>query len=205
METKDLAKPLIRISNLEHSFTEGEGTFHALRGVSFDAFAGEVTAVVGPSGCGKSTLLYLMGLLDRPDSGEIHLEEDSVALANDEIRTNLRNTKIGFVFQFHFLIKELTVCENVALPLRKSGVPEKQALRKAKDVLCRLGLDDKCDRLANKLSGGERQMSQLGTWIQSIQKKYFNYLVNLPVRKKSQSFWSRTTPKLPIIAIILSV
>ena len=157
METKDLAKPLIRISNLEHSFTEGEGTVHALRGVSFDALAGEVTAVVGPSGCGKSTLLYLMGLLDRPDSGEIHLEEDSVALANDEIRTNLRNTKIGFVFQFHFLIKELTVCENVALPLRKSGVPEKQALRKAKDVLCRLGLDDKCDRLANKLSGGEQQ------------------------------------------------
>ena len=111
METSGSAQALLRVSKLEHSFIEGEGKVHALRGVSLEARAGEVTAIVGPSGCGKSTLLYLLGLLDRPDQGEIRLEEESVAQASDEIRTSLRNRKIGFVFQFHFLIKELTVCE----------------------------------------------------------------------------------------------
>ena len=157
METSGSTQALLRVSKLEHSFVEGEGTVHALRGVSFDARQGEVTAVVGPSGCGKSTLLYLLGLLDRPDHGEIHLEEESVAQASDETRTSLRNQKIGFVFQFHFLIKELTVCENVALPLRKGGASEKDASERAVKVLRKLGLKDKCDRFANKLSGGEQQ------------------------------------------------
>ena len=157
MNTKDSNSPLIRVSDLEHSFIEGEGKVHALRGVSFSARAGEVTAIVGPSGCGKSTLLYLLGLLDRPDRGEIYLEDESLAQASDESRTALRNKKIGFVFQFHFLIKELTVCENVALPLRKAGVSEKDSWKRAKEVISKLGLGDKCDRFANKLSGGEQQ------------------------------------------------
>ena len=157
MQTSDSVKPLLQVTELVHSFVEGEATVHALQGVSFDANAGEVTAVVGPSGCGKSTLLYLLGLLDRPDHGEIHLEEESVAQASDETRTSLRNKKIGFVFQFHFLIKELTVCENVALPLRKAGVSEKDASERAVGVLRKLGLGDKCERFANKLSGGEQQ------------------------------------------------
>ena len=75
MEIQD-DKAIIRVTELEHSFVEGEGRVHALRGVSFDCKAGEVTAVVGPSGCGKSTLLYLLGLLDRPDRGEIYLREN---------------------------------------------------------------------------------------------------------------------------------
>mgnify|MGYP006235973019 FL=1 len=104
MKDRILHKPLIQATNLFHSFSEGEGTVHALRGISLEAYAGEVTAVVGPSGCGKSTLLYLLGLLDRPDHGEIHLEGESVAQASDQRRTFLRNQKLGFVFQFHFLI-----------------------------------------------------------------------------------------------------
>ena len=157
METSGSAQELLRVNKLEHSFIEGEGKVLALRGVSLEARAGEVTAIVGPSGCGKSTLLYLLGLLDRPDRGEIRLEEESVAQASDEIRTSLRNRKIGFVFQFHFLIKELTVCENVALPLRKAGLSEKDASDRAAEVLRKLGLGDKCERFANKLSGGEQQ------------------------------------------------
>jgi lipoprotein-releasing system ATP-binding protein len=157
MITKDSNSPLIRVTDLEHSFIEGEWKVLALRGVSFSARVGEVTAIVGPSGCGKSTLLYLLGLLDRPDRGEIYLEDESLAQASDESRTALRNKKIGFVFQFHFLIKELTVCENVALPLRKAGVSEKDSWKRAKEVISRLGLGDKCDRFANKLSGGEQQ------------------------------------------------
>jgi len=148
---------LIRAEQLKHSFIEGESKVQALRGVSFEAKSREVTAIVGQSGCGKSTLLYLLGLLDRPESGEIHLKGRPMAQATDEERTALRNESIGFVFQFHFLIKELTARENVALPLRKSGVGERQALEQADELLNRLDLGQKAKRFANKLSGGEQQ------------------------------------------------
>jgi lipoprotein-releasing system ATP-binding protein len=135
--------PILRVENLSHSFGEGEGRVLALRGVSFEARAGEVTAIVGPSGCGKSTMLYLLGLLDQPDSGEIYLRGKPMTKADDPTRTALRNESIGFVFQFHFLIKEFTARENVALPLRKAGKPAVEALARA-------------DKF-NKLSGGEQQ------------------------------------------------
>ena len=149
--------PLLRVENLKHSFIEGETEVRALQGVSLEARGGKVTAIVGPSGCGKSTLLYLLGLLDRPDSGEVFLENRPMAKAGDGDRTALRNKSIGFVFQFHFLIKELTARENVALPLRKAGVGEKEALSRADDLLEKLGLGEKTNRFANKLSGGEQQ------------------------------------------------
>ena len=153
----DNIQALLRVHDLVHSFTEGDEQVHALRGVSFEAKGGEVTAVVGPSGCGKSTLLYLLGLLDRPDKGEIFLENESVAKASDEVRTALRNKKVGFIFQFHFLIKELTACENVSMPLLKAGVEKAKASEKARAILVKLGLEDKINRFANKLSGGEQQ------------------------------------------------
>ncbi len=151
------ATPLLKVEKLEHSFTVEEETINALRGVSFDAKAGEVTAVVGPSGCGKSTLLYLLGLLDRPDKGEIFLNNESVAKASDEVRTTLRNKSVGFVFQFHFLIKELTACENVSMPLLKAGIEQTEAIERSRTILDKLGLAEKADRFANKLSGGEQQ------------------------------------------------
>ena len=153
----DSPPPLLRVQNLEHSFTVEEETVHALRGVSFEVKAGEVTAVVGPSGCGKSTLLYLLGLLDRPNRGEIFLDNESVAEASDEGRTALRNKRVGFVFQFHFLIKELTACENVSMPLLKAGFDQAKAIEKSKSILHELGLGEKANRFANKLSGGEQQ------------------------------------------------
>jgi len=112
---------------------------------------------VGPSGCGKSTLLYLLGLLDRPESGKIFLNNSEVSDSSDQERTALRNSSIGFVFQFHFLIKELTAIENVALPLRKYGMCEKEAQERSFAVLEKLGLGSKSQRFANKLSGGEQQ------------------------------------------------
>ncbi len=150
-------KTLLQVKRLEHSFSVGEENVHALRGVSFEAKTGEVTAIVGPSGCGKSTLLYLLGLLDRPDEGEILLDNKSVSQASDQVRTELRNKTLGFVFQFHFLIKELTACENVSMPLLKSGIERKEANKRARSVLEKLGLGDKTERFANKLSGGEQQ------------------------------------------------
>ena len=150
-------KELLRAENLRHSFTEGSQKTEVLKGVSLQVCAGETTAVVGPSGCGKSTLLYLLGLLDRPESGKIFLNNSEVSGSSDQERTALRNSSIGFIFQFHFLIKELTAIENVALPLRKSGINKKEAQERSLAVLEKLGLGSKSERFANKLSGGEQQ------------------------------------------------
>ena len=151
------SKSLLEAFDLRHSFVEGELTTEILSGVSLKVEPGEITAVVGPSGCGKSTLLYLLGLLDRPDQGNIFLRGKEVSGCDDKTRTTLRNQEIGFIFQFHFLIKELSALENVALPLRKAGNSVPESRKKALASLTKLGLGDKSHRFANKLSGGEQQ------------------------------------------------
>jgi lipoprotein-releasing system ATP-binding protein len=150
-------KRLLKAEGLEHSFFEGVFINRVLKGVSLQVEAGETTAVVGPSGCGKSTLLYLLGLLDRPESGKILIQGADVTQSSDETKTQLRNQSIGFIFQFHFLIKELTAIENVSLPLRKSGLNAEDSKEKSMLVLQKLGLESKATRSANKLSGGEQQ------------------------------------------------
>jgi lipoprotein-releasing system ATP-binding protein len=150
-------KILLKAEELEHSFFEGVRINRVLKGVSLQVEAGETTSVVGPSGCGKSTLLYLLGLLDRPESGKILLQGSDVTQSSDETKTRLRNQSIGFIFQFHFLIKELTAIENVSLPLRKSGLHAEDSKEKSMLVLQKLGLESKATRSANKLSGGEQQ------------------------------------------------
>jgi lipoprotein-releasing system ATP-binding protein len=131
---------------------------HVLRGVSFDACPGEVTAIVGPSGCGKSTLLYLLGLLDRADAGSIEIRGVEASAAGDERRTALRAEHIGFVFQFHFLLPEFSALENVMLPMRKLGVLAPEAMRaRAAELLGAVGLGAKTGRLPTQLSGGEQQ------------------------------------------------
>ena len=156
-ESEIPSKPLLEALDLRHSFVEGEHTTEVLSGVSLKVEPGEITAVVGPSGCGKSTLLYLLGLLDRPDQGNIFLRGKEVSDCDDKTRTTLRNQEIGFIFQFHFLIKELSALENVALPLRKAGDSIPESRKKAQASLTKLGLGDKSHRFANKLSGGEQQ------------------------------------------------
>jgi lipoprotein-releasing system ATP-binding protein len=150
-------KILLKAEDLQHSFFEGVRINRVLKGVSLQVEAGETTSVVGPSGCGKSTLLYLLGLLDRPESGKIILQGSDVTQSSDETKTRLRNQSIGFIFQFHFLIKELTAIENVSLPLRKSGLNAEDSKEKSMLVLQKLGLESKATRSANKLSGGEQQ------------------------------------------------
>ena len=102
MATKD-AKIALRCENLHRYLGEGEGRVHVLRGVSFEARPGHVTAIVGPSGCGKSTLLYLLGLLDQPGEGSIWISDQLMSNSSDLDRTAARCQHIGFVFQFHFL------------------------------------------------------------------------------------------------------
>lgn len=147
----------MRVENLFHSFSEANGTVQVLNGVTLEAKPGEITSIAGPSGCGKSTLLYLMGLLDRPDSGKVFMGGSEVQNLEDDERTKARNHFIGFVFQFHFLIKELSAIENISLPLLKFGKDEDSANQKANDLLSELGLGSKAQRPAYKLSGGEQQ------------------------------------------------
>jgi len=131
---------------------------HVLRGVSFEARRGQVYAVVGPSGCGKSTLLYLLGLLDRPDEGEIWINGRLMSNTRDEARTAARGEHIGFVFQFHFLLLEFSALENVMMPMRKLGrLTLGQMEDRARALLDAVGLGEKTHRLGTQLSGGEQQ------------------------------------------------
>lgn len=148
----------LRCSGLHRHLGEGEGRVHVLRGVSFEARRGEVNAIVGPSGCGKSTLLYLLGLLDRPDAGEIEIGGRLMSNDDDAARTAARGEHIGFVFQFHFLMLEFTALENVTMPMRKLGRLSPEAMdARARSLLEAVGLGNKTHRLGTQLSGGEQQ------------------------------------------------
>jgi lipoprotein-releasing system ATP-binding protein len=148
----------ISCSEVHRYLGTGEGRVHVLRGVDFAAERGKVYAIVGPSGCGKSTLLYLLGLLDRTNSGEVWIDGRPMSQVDDIARTAIRCEHIGFVFQFHFLLPEFTALENVMMPMRKLGrlSPEHMEAR-AHQLLSDVGLGDKAKRLATQLSGGEQQ------------------------------------------------
>jgi lipoprotein-releasing system ATP-binding protein len=148
----------MRCQGLHRFLGKDEGRVHVLKGVSFEAMAGKVYAIVGPSGCGKSTLLYLLGLLDQPDGGEIWINGQLMSNSEDSVRTAARGEHIGFVFQFHFLMLEFTAMENVMMPMRKLGRLSPQAMEeRAARLLGSVGLGDKLNRLGTHLSGGEQQ------------------------------------------------
>lgn len=150
--------PVLQVEGLQRWLGAGEARVHALKGVSFDVEHSNVYGIVGPSGCGKSTLLYLLGLLDRPDSGEIWINGNPLAQGSDEDRTRARSVFIGFVFQFHFLIPEFTALENVILPMGKLGkLSEEEMRERAQSLLADVGLGGKSHRLSRHLSGGEQQ------------------------------------------------
>jgi lipoprotein-releasing system ATP-binding protein len=149
---------VLRCEGLHRYLGRDEGRVHVLRGVSFEARRGEVYAIVGPSGCGKSTLLYLLGLLDRPDGGEIWIRGRPMTGGGDEERTAVRGAHVGFVFQFHFLLLEFTALENVMMPMRKLGRwGPREMEERARGLLGAVGLGDKAGRLGTHLSGGEQQ------------------------------------------------
>lgn len=155
---KNGSRRILSARDLHKKLGEGELAVEVIRGLSLDLYAGKTYAIVGPSGCGKSTLLYLLGLLDRPDAGEIHMDGRDLANASENWRTATRNRGIGFVFQFHFLLSEFTVEQNIMLPMRKLGELSEAAMRaRAAELLDMLGLGDKGHRYANQLSGGEQQ------------------------------------------------
>ncbi len=133
------------------------GTTRALDGVDVSVDPGEVVAVMGPSGSGKSTLLHVLAGLLRPDEGEVELDGARIDTLSDRERSAVRLRRMGFVFQFGDLVPELTLAENVALPVRLLGLPRRQAQERAADLLGQLGVGDVADRRLVEVSGGQAQ------------------------------------------------
>jgi len=148
---------ILEARNIEKSYSLGKIQVPALRGISFNVHQGEFLAIFGPSGSGKSTLLHLMGGLDRPEEGEILIDGSNLQDLHDNELAELRLKKIGFVFQFFNLLPRLTALRNVELPLTVAGLPEKEALEKAEEMLKLMGLEARVDHRPSELSGGEQQ------------------------------------------------
>lgn len=148
----------MKCTSIHRQLGKGEARVRALNGVSLELHLNRTYAIAGPSGCGKSTLLYCLGLLDRVDEGQIYIRGKDVSKMNEQMRTQTRLSQIGFVFQFHFLLAEFSALENVMLPMMRAGqISLAQRKERAAALLDRVGLADKKNRRANRLSGGEQQ------------------------------------------------
>ena len=148
---------LIKVKNLKKQFQIGSEIVNAIKDISFDVNAGEFISIMGPSGSGKTTLMNIIGCLDSPTSGEYHLDDNEVSLLEDKQISAIRNKKIGFVFQSFHLLSRNTALNNVMLPLTYAGYNKNQALKKAKSVLDKVGLEDRVSHKPNELSGGQQQ------------------------------------------------
>ncbi|MEN8374413.1 MAG: ABC transporter ATP-binding protein [Gemmatimonadota bacterium] len=149
---------VLEARRLRKVYVGGDGSeLEVLTGVDLTVARGEAVAIVGASGAGKSTLLHLLGGLDRPTSGAVSLEGRSLGLLPDEDLARVRNARIGFVFQFHHLLREFSALENVALPMLIGGVDRSTAYRRADELLGQVGLGERTEHRPAQLSGGEQQ------------------------------------------------
>jgi lipoprotein-releasing system ATP-binding protein len=151
------APVVLRAQQLRRSFREGSNTLEVLRGVDLSVSAGERMAIIGASGSGKTTLLQILGGLDRPDGGVVHVLDQDIHALSETQRGALRNRAIGFVYQFHHLLPEFSALENVAMPLLVRREPAAVALARAREMLTRVGLGERLTHRPPQLSGGERQ------------------------------------------------
>ena len=148
---------LIQVHDVWKTYQVGQQEVHALRGLSVDIGQGEYTALMGPSGSGKSTLMNMLGCLDTPTSGRYRLAGEDVGTLDDDALADIRNRRIGFVFQTFNLMPRYTALENVALPLVYAGASRADREARAREVLEQVGLADRMDHRPNELSGGQRQ------------------------------------------------
>jgi lipoprotein-releasing system ATP-binding protein len=150
--------PVLEAHDLHKTYIGGDGgTINVLSGVDLSVSAREMVAIVGASGAGKSTLLHVLGALDKPSKGYVVIGGDPISGLAEEELAALRNRSVGFVFQFHHLLREFTALENVMMPLRIAGKSVAQARSRAEELLARVGLSGRMQHLPAELSGGEQQ------------------------------------------------
>lgn len=147
---------VMRAEGITRVFLSGPERIEVLRGVDLEVRHGEIVAILGPSGSGKSTLLHILGGLDRPTGGRVLLDNVDVSAYPESALPELRNRRLGFVFQFHYLLPEFTVLENVAMPLLIAGMPREHAWERAYAVLEEVGFLTRLRHRPSELSGGER-------------------------------------------------
>ena len=150
-------QPVIKVEDLWKIYLLGEVQVEALRGVSFEIEEGEFVAIMGPSGSGKSTLMNILGCLDRPTRGRYFLDGQEVSQLNENQLAQIRNKKIGFIFQSFNLLPRLTALQNVELPLIYAGIPSQKRKEQAIKSLVAVGLGDRIHHYPNQLSGGQQQ------------------------------------------------
>jgi len=149
--------PIVQFENVRKNYQMGLVTVEALRGVTFGIEAGGYISIMGPSGCGKSTMLNLLGCLDRPTAGRYFLGGDDVSQMDDDALSAVRGARLGFVFQSYNLIQQLTVVENIEIPLYYQDCPEVESRTRARDLATRVGLEERLDHKPFELSGGQQQ------------------------------------------------
>ncbi len=148
---------LIEVKNAVKIYQMGEETFYALHGVSFSIEKGEFVAIMGTSGSGKSTCMNMLGTLDKPTSGEYYLDGVDVFSLNSDELSDIRNNKIGFVFQGFNLISRTSAIDNVCMPMIYKGIPEAERYKKAREALKIVGLENKENNMPSQMSGGQQQ------------------------------------------------
>jgi lipoprotein-releasing system ATP-binding protein len=148
---------IIQCNNLGYSYHDGDREMPILNNLNFEIYEGESVAILGQSGCGKSTLLNLLGGIDTPSTGEVIINNTSLSTLDEESVTNLRSSQLGFVYQFHHLLKDFSALENIAMPLLIESFDKKIAFEKATKIVQKIGLEHRTNHLPSELSGGERQ------------------------------------------------
>ncbi|HEY1752435.1 MAG TPA: ABC transporter ATP-binding protein [Caulobacteraceae bacterium] len=157
-----MSDPVLVIRDLRRTYVTGERTLEVLKGADLEVRPGELVGLVGPSGSGKSSLLHAAGLLEHPTGGNIIIDGEDCSQLSDRARTRIRLAEIGFVYQFHHLLPELSALDNVALPLMIAGKPRREAEARARTLLTDLGLAERLTHQPARLSGGEQQRVAVG-------------------------------------------
>ncbi len=152
-----MSEPVLRLRGVRRVYQAGDRQLEVLRGADLDVFPGEMVGLIGPSGSGKSSLLHAAGLLERPTAGEVFIEGQDCTALKDRGRSRVRLSTLGFVYQFHHLLAELTALDNVALPQMIAGRPRRAARERAQVLLAALGLGERGHHQPGQLSGGEQQ------------------------------------------------